>query len=691
MSRCVIYCRVSTAGQEDGTSLTTQEQACAAWAKERGIPVISVEREVWSGADRHRPGLDSAVRLLEEGDIFLAYSLDRVSRSQVDTAIIVDRVESAGATFELVTENFEQSAVGTFLRGAKAFAAEVEREKIMERTTRGRQAKMRGQPENGVAPRPLGSQWVPYGLRWAEETETKGGITRLMKRKFEPDPDTIEILRSIFCWYDEGSSLRSITKRLVDSGLKPPGFKSSGSPHWHAMTLRRILANENYIGVGYANTRDCRKKRGGNERPREEWISLPEGTYPKVVDEALFARVQERLQRNKTECAPGNRNPEIGLLRRGVGVCGYCGRSLNIAINHGRPYYRCAPENRDRLGCGLYSMSVTRLDDEVWTFIRNLFQRPGALEAKLFGEPLPDPTAVTLPLAQAEVTRLTQERDRVHRRLRATDDDGLAASYEDDLKRILAEIRAAETRCQALLAEHEAWKIAQDQRSKVLDEAAQLRDELDGLDFHGRRNILLRIRAKIELFRERDADPRWRITTGFVVGRHYSIASNRPLVPSSFEIDVPLTIVFGGEDAREAVTIADMTDQERAASRRRDLVGDQPVSPVNTGAQSLTELQLTRSCKWRELGGPSASSAVSNADCNDKARLAAAAVLALAAAIQVAPPSRLYSRVSVTLSLDAPLPRSTGAANVAPIAHQLFSRVGSPASSKLEVQDAVSA
>src|SRR5215204_4666156 len=161
-----IYCRVSSAGQEDNTSLATQEAACRRWAQERSLTVASVAREVWSGGDRHRPELDAMLDRLITGDVVLAYALDRLSRSQVDTAILVDRIESTGASLALVTEDFEQSATGTFLRGAKAFAAELEREKIAERTGRGRRQRVAsGKPLPGAHP--------PFGLHWADAIKTR--------------------------------------------------------------------------------------------------------------------------------------------------------------------------------------------------------------------------------------------------------------------------------------------------------------------------------------------------------------------------------------------------------------------------------------------------------------------------------------------------------------------------------------
>src|SRR3954451_19340201 len=105
-----IYCRVSSQGQEDGYSLHTQEAACRMWCAERGLTVASVAREVWSGGDRHRPELDKLLARLTPGDVVLAYSQDRLSRGgQMDTALIVGHIWDAGATLELVTEEFEQS------------------------------------------------------------------------------------------------------------------------------------------------------------------------------------------------------------------------------------------------------------------------------------------------------------------------------------------------------------------------------------------------------------------------------------------------------------------------------------------------------------------------------------------------------------------------------------------------------
>src|SRR5688572_11056942 len=203
--RAHIYCRVSSAGQKDGYSLDTQERACRDFAAQRGLAVASVAREVWSGGDRHRPELDAMLGRLGRGDTFIAYALDRLSRDQVDTAILIDHIEGAGATMALVTEDFENSATGTFLRGAKAFAAELELEKIAERTQRGRRARV-------ASGKPLVGRKAPYGYLWADDEKTR----------LDLDPETAPVVRRLFDWALADISLRETVKRLADLGIPSP-------------------------------------------------------------------------------------------------------------------------------------------------------------------------------------------------------------------------------------------------------------------------------------------------------------------------------------------------------------------------------------------------------------------------------------------------------------------------------------
>ncbi len=73
----------------------------------------------------------------------ICYAVDRLSRNQAHIYIVVEEFDRAGTRLEFVTEDFEDSAVGKFLLSAKGFAAEIEREKILERSIRGKRARDR--------------------------------------------------------------------------------------------------------------------------------------------------------------------------------------------------------------------------------------------------------------------------------------------------------------------------------------------------------------------------------------------------------------------------------------------------------------------------------------------------------------------------------------------------------------------
>ena len=153
-----IYCRVSGAGQEENASLPTQDAACRAHAAAHGYAVDEtlVIREVHTAAELwQRPKLAGLREAIRQGQVgaLICHSLDRLSRKQTHLAIIVDECERAGVALLFVTEEFERSAVGDFIRSAKAFAAELEREKIAERMQRGLMSRVRsGKPIPGSRP-----------------------------------------------------------------------------------------------------------------------------------------------------------------------------------------------------------------------------------------------------------------------------------------------------------------------------------------------------------------------------------------------------------------------------------------------------------------------------------------------------------------------------------------------------------
>jgi site-specific DNA recombinase len=163
--RVAIYVRVSTAAQEDRTSLDTQLAACERYARERGYTVVATYREVFSGAKLwERPQLNNprASMRRRDVDVIVAYAIDRLSRDEVHLGVILSEAEHAGVNVEFVSEPLDGSPEAGLVRYVRGYSARIEREKIRERSIRGRRARIEGgrlMPSN----RPL------YGYRWRDE------------------------------------------------------------------------------------------------------------------------------------------------------------------------------------------------------------------------------------------------------------------------------------------------------------------------------------------------------------------------------------------------------------------------------------------------------------------------------------------------------------------------------------------
>src|SRR5205807_9911402 len=80
--------------------------------------------------------LDAARR--KEFDILVVTEFSRLSRRQVEQAVIINLLEQYGVKVESVTEKFDETSLGVLMRNIVAYNAEAEREKIHYRTARGR-------------------------------------------------------------------------------------------------------------------------------------------------------------------------------------------------------------------------------------------------------------------------------------------------------------------------------------------------------------------------------------------------------------------------------------------------------------------------------------------------------------------------------------------------------------------------
>jgi hypothetical protein len=118
--------------------------------------------------------------------------------------------------------------------------------------------------------------------------------------------------------------------------------------------------------------------------PESERIALPEGTFPIIVDPAIWHAVQARLDENARHAIRHNAYPERSLLR-GLVRCGDCNRSMLVKnLKNGKALYqRPKREKWDAEVCEYPAIMCHILDGAVWGLILKILRDPDVLIGEL--------------------------------------------------------------------------------------------------------------------------------------------------------------------------------------------------------------------------------------------------------------------------------------------------------------------
>ncbi len=99
------------------------------------------------------------------------------------------------------------------------------------------------------------SENLSYNIRWGIRRGFMNGTSRFLSRScngyktnedgnLEIIPEEAQVVRQIFQWRAEGDSLRTISAKLKQCGIKAP----PGGDIWGTETLSKLLTNEKYMG-----------------------------------------------------------------------------------------------------------------------------------------------------------------------------------------------------------------------------------------------------------------------------------------------------------------------------------------------------------------------------------------------------------------------------------------------------------
>jgi site-specific DNA recombinase len=493
---------VSTRKQEEeGTSLDTQEERCRAYAEGRGWQIVAVYREQHTGAELwERPMLTEARELIRDGaaDILLSYAVDRLSRKQTHLAIVVEDIESAGGALAFVTEDFEDSSIGTFLRNTVVFAAEFEREKFAERSARGRRARAtHGKLLPGC--RPLyGYQWRPVPEGTPPEFAKK-----LERAALDIDPKTAPVVQGIFEAILAGGTLYSIASDLTKAGIPTP----RGNTRWGTSTVRTILHHPHYMGAAAA----LRDWHNGYLASEARAVPMPPDTVPALVSEEDWHAVQRILLANKERAPRNNRNPEAYLLRGGFVRCGICGAAMQIGtIRKGVYVYRCGRGSRPGQACGHHAIRTPILDAAAWDKVTYLLTQPGAVRREVERYCEDDPTAHDLAAVEQALADVTRRQENLTRAIAAIDDTAAAAPLLTEIKALAQSKKQLEAERETVAARRAVWFATQRHLDDLSHWLQTLRTNLETLSYNEKRGLLDALGITATVYRA-DHDPHFHI------------------------------------------------------------------------------------------------------------------------------------------------------------------------------------
>lgn len=289
------YVRVSTENQLENYSIDEQVQRITGYCRAKGWTLLKIYTDGgFSGGNTQRPGLQQMLQAIRtnEVDAVVVYKLDRLSRSQKDTLVLIeDEFLSHGVDFVSINENFDTSApFGRAMIGMLSVFAQLEKDQITERFTMGRIGRSKAGYFHGGGNAPTGYDYVNGELIVNEYQAAQ--------------------VREIYDGFLAGKSINAIWRDMER--------KYGGS--WSATKIRNILRNSVYIGkVKFADV---------------EY----EGQHQPILSEEKYKEAQRLLSPEVRQIKGPQKAPfRAETLLSGLIYCGRCG--ARYCGNHG--YYKC--------------------------------------------------------------------------------------------------------------------------------------------------------------------------------------------------------------------------------------------------------------------------------------------------------------------------------------------------------------
>lgn len=358
--RCAIYTRKSTTEglEQEFNSLDAQRESCEKYIEsQRGEGWRALPEKYddggFTGGNTERPALQKLLSDIrsERVDCVVVYKVDRLSRSLLDFAKLMELFEKHGIGFVSVTQQFNTSnSMGRLTLNILLSFAQFEREIIGERTRdKIAAAKMKGKWIGGTPP--LGYDIALGGRRLVVNQQEK------------------KLVREIFDLYLQRQSLMEVVKELRRRGRVTKRRKSKkgrefGGQEFQCTTVQHLLSNPIFTG---------KVRLHGKLYP---------GEHEAIIPQAVWDAVEEIRQRNAQVRTVLKGTSEPALLK-GFVRCKACG--TRMVHTHARKgprryrYYVCVSAQKKGYDtCPSPSLNAQCLEDAALASFRKIVADPKA-------------------------------------------------------------------------------------------------------------------------------------------------------------------------------------------------------------------------------------------------------------------------------------------------------------------------
>ena len=356
--RCAIYTRKSTEEglDQEFNSLDAQRECAEAY-------VLSQRAEGWTalvdhyddggftGANVDRPGLKQLLADVEARrvDCVVVYKVDRLSRSLLDFARLMEVFDKRGVSFVSVTQQLNtNSPMGRLTLNVLLSFAQFEREIIGERTR-----------DKHTAARKKGKWMGGYPvLGYDADSNTR----RLVVNEAEAT-----VVRAIFSTFLRNRSIAKTLEAIRSNGWVLKTWTTrKGKLHpgqtFDRAALVRLLTNTTYVGG---------VKHKGTIYP---------GEHEGIIHPSVLKRADQLLSGRKRGSETEERTAQ-GSLLEGLLECAVCGSRMVPGYTHknGRkhPYYVCfAAQKRGSSACPRQSVMASKIEPLVVETLYSLATDP---------------------------------------------------------------------------------------------------------------------------------------------------------------------------------------------------------------------------------------------------------------------------------------------------------------------------